>query len=112
MKRPSILVLTSGKYKLKEDFTFSNSEGTWTVPAGFTFNGASVPRIPFVHAIFGGKAIEASCLHDFLYKTKPCSRKTADKAFLIEMKRFNNPKFSLARHSMYHAVRTFGWAKY
>ena len=111
MLRPKIAALPQGYYELMGDFTFSNSEGTWIVPDGFIFNGASIPRIPFVYAAYGGKALEASCLHDYLYWQRK-GRKTADKAFLAEMSKFGNPKSSLGRRTMYLAVRLFGWTTY
>lgn len=51
---------------------------TFTVPAGFETNFASVPRIPFVYDYAGGRANEAAALHDFLYTTCPVTRSMAD----------------------------------
>lgn len=95
-------------YLLVEDFTFRTPYGNFHVPGGFRFDGASVPRIPFVYARYGGKALEAACLHDYLYKYHPVDRKTSDKAFLYAMNYFDNPSDHGARKAMYLAVRAGG----
>lgn len=51
---------------------------TFTVPAGFTTDLASTPRIPFVYEIGGGVANKASVIHDFIYSTHPVTRSVAD----------------------------------
>ena len=56
-----------------------------TVEAGFEFDWDSVPRIPGVHALLKGRAEKSACLHDWLYRYQPCSRKTADLIFLDAM---------------------------
>ena len=113
MKKP-VIQWVGGKqcYQLMEDFRFITSVGIWTVPAGFLFDGASVPRIPFVYARYGNTAQEGALLHDYLYRTKKSSRKTADRAFLEVMEQFNNPSSPSKRKAMYLAVRSFGWAAY
>lgn len=52
---------------------------TFTVPAGFQTDLASVPRLPLVFLLAGDTSREASALHDFLY-TPPqlVSRAMAD----------------------------------
>lgn len=102
----------SKPYKLVEAFTFKTSAGEFTVPAGYCFDGASVPRIPFVYARYGGRGLEAACLHDFLYEYQLCSRKDADLAFLEMMERYDNPESPAARKTMYYAVRAFGWTRW
>ena len=51
---------------------------TFTVPAGFVTDLASVPRWPVVYLLAGGTANEASVVHDFLYTTRPVTRALAD----------------------------------
>ena len=96
-------------YLLTEDHTFRTRQGTWTVPANYRFDGASVPRIPFVYARYGNTAHEAACLHDYLYQCQPCTREQADKAFLEVMEQFDNPPSCTQRKAMYRALRLFGW---
>lgn len=113
MQRPKIKWVGGSKpYLLTEDYTFRTSVGQWTVPAGFNFDGASVPRIPFVYARYGNTAQEAACLHDWHYRYRTAPRSVSDRAFLEVMEQFKNPKGRSRRMTMYLAVRSFGWAHY
>lgn len=51
---------------------------TFTVPAGFVTDLASVPRWPLVYLLAGGTANEASVVHDWLYSTHVVPRAVAD----------------------------------
>lgn len=53
------------------------------VPGGFKTDFASVPRLPFVFALAGDTAHEASVVHDYLYTVKSTTRRQAD-AVLLE----------------------------
>lgn len=65
-------------------------QGLIEVPAGFLFDGASIPRLawtiigvtPFDH-----KIIHAAVIHDWLYSTRSLSRKLSDDVFKRIMKR-------------------------
>ena len=52
--------------------------GTVTVPAGFRFDGASVPQLAM--AVTGWPGIRAGCCHDYLL-TQQVERRTADHVF-------------------------------
>lgn len=56
-------------------------EGLVTIPAGFQTDFASVPRLPVVYWLVGGRATYASCVHDWLYNKSGVSRKDADAVF-------------------------------
>ena len=82
------------------------------IPAGFVFDGASIPDA--FHWIIDPSEdmIEASCVHDYLYTFHLYSRKTADRIFkeLLEDKGLSRWKVFLS----YRAVRIFGqrhWEK-
>jgi len=99
--------ITRPKLELLEDVVF----GEYTVKAGFSFNGAtspwwSWPFIPPVHP----EVLAASCLHDYLYTFKLCSRKQADTLFYREMRK--NGYYWLGSMRNYYAVRLFGWIGY
>lgn len=49
------------------------------VPAGFVTDFASVPRIPIIYDLQGGKGDKAAVVHDMLYSTQCVDRETADK---------------------------------
>ncbi len=60
-----------------------------TVPAGFQTDLASVPRLPFLYLLWGGKAHREGVLHDYLYRidSKPrVSFARANRVFLEAMK--------------------------
>ena len=84
----------------------------YTVPKGYCTDLASVPRIPFVFARYGGKANVPAIWHDWLYdgcEGRKFTRKDADEMFLAKMEMLNDPPSHLQRKMMYYAVRLFGW---
>ena len=80
---------------------------TYTVPAGFVTDLASVPRLPFAYWLAGGRAAAPACLHDFLYQCKTLPRSQTDALFLEAMDQRGIP-WGTAR-LMYSAVRSWGW---
>ena len=90
----------------------SERYGVISVPNGFITDLASVPRVPFVYAAFGGRANVAAVFHDYLYMTKALSRKDADAVFLEIMNYTGDPTNKWERYAMYIAVRLFGWGGY
>lgn len=86
------------------------SEEVIRVPAGFVTDFASVPRAlwgvfpPFWH--YG----KAAVVHDYCYATQLYTRKRSDEIFLEAMKVLKVPW--LTRHTIYRAVRMFGWRNY
>jgi hypothetical protein len=83
----------------------------FAVPPGFVTNFASVPRLMFIYALFGGTADKAATLHDWLY-TKPAKvpRRVADKVFREASKVTGVAAWR--RWPMYWGVRLFGWSHY
>lgn len=82
---------------------------TFTVPAGFVTNFASVPRAPVIFMLAGGKANEAAALHDALYTFHWVPRSMAD-AVLREASAVTGvPWFT--RQVMWLGVRLFGGSK-
>lgn len=83
------------------------------VPAGFETNFASVPRIPVAFELAGGKANEASVVHDYLYsRADLCTRAQADAVFKEAMGLTGVPAWRA--NIMWAAVRLFGqshWGK-
>jgi hypothetical protein len=71
------------KWILDAPFIYSSDvlDRIVTVPEGFTTDLASVPRLPVVYLLTGATGNEAAVVHDFLYTTRPCSRKDADEVF-------------------------------
>lgn len=79
---------------------------TYTVPAGFETDFATIPRIPLVFDLFGDCAHRAAVLHDWLYTTKATTQYTADMLLLEAMK--CTGMSSWRRYAIYFAVRMFG----
>lgn len=81
--------------------------GDVITPPGFRSNYASVPRLPLVFLMAGGRASKAAYLHDCEYTLRRMSREDADDLFLEAL--LLNPSIpeGLA-HSMHKAVRWFG----
>ena len=111
LNRPKIEWVGGDKpYMLAEEFIFRTPHGDVAVPAFYRFNGASVPHIPFIHARYGGKALEASCAHDYGYEFKLYPRSVTDKIFRHLMDYYENPEVPSQRTAMYLAVRIGGWS--
>lgn len=79
---------------------------TFTVPAGFHTDLASVPRLPLVFLLAGDCAREAAVIHDYIYQTHIVNRKMAD-AVLREASAVTGVP-AWRRFLMWSAVRLFG----
>jgi hypothetical protein len=80
---------------------------TITVPKGFETDFASVPRLPFAYALFGGVAQEEAVIHDYLYRNRPdIPRAKADAVFFEAM--CVRGKKPWVRYPMWWGVRIFG----
>lgn len=97
---------TSEDYLLVEDFSFKWGEDVIVIPAGFKFDGASIPRLfwRFIGHPFTPRFIEASLVHDYLCKNK-MDRKMSDRVFrkLLRANGVANWRADL----MYGAVRAY-----
>ncbi|HEM7839781.1 TPA: DUF1353 domain-containing protein [Burkholderia multivorans] len=70
-----------GTWRLTAPLVYQSdiAQQTFTVPAGFETDFASVPRVPVAFLLAADSAHEASALHDFLYTSPhPVSRAMAD----------------------------------
>ncbi len=98
-----------------------------TVPEGFIYDGASVPRAAWNIVRPFGRTLRASVIHDWLYDrrgrwdatmravlgtdTGETARKLADDIFREAMKADRKPPWRVTwfqREGSYRAVRTFG----
>lgn len=97
----------SGKYdwwEVAEPFTFSFGGELITIPAGYTSDFASVPRLLWWLIPPHGMSAEASIIHDFLYDNRIGNRDDVDMFFfacLLEVVPIWQAKL------MYRIVRTF-----
>ena len=98
-----------GVWEILEPFEYhSKKYGVTRVPAGFTSDGASFPKIVYsiMGSPWGGKYGRPSVIHDFLY-FKKYNRKKADKIFLEAMQKCGVSFWK--RRIMYRMLRLFGW---
>jgi hypothetical protein len=97
-----------GKWLLIQPLIYQSDVAleTFTVPAGFQTDLASVPRLPFVFLLAGDCARQAAVVHDFLYTSHLVDRATAD-AVLREASAITGvPVWK--RWLMWTGVRAFG----
>jgi hypothetical protein len=99
-----------GKWIVMQDLVYHSDVAgmTFTVPAGFPTDLASVPRLPVVYLLTGGRANSAAAVHDFLYTFKPVPRAVAD-AVLREASYVTYVDHWRA-NLMWAGVRCFGWS--
>ena len=101
-----------GEWKLIAPLVYSSSVAGWIfkVPAGFVTDLASIPRLPLVYWLMGGKANESSVVHDWLYSSKQVSRYMAD-CVLVEASAVIGVSW-WRRVLLFAGVRLFGASHY
>lgn len=69
-----------GKWTVTAPLVYQSdvAKQTFTVPAGFVTDLASVPRLPVVYLLAGDTSSEAAVVHDYLYSTRCVPRDVAD----------------------------------
>ena len=104
-----------GKYpfRVTAPLVLTIGNRSYEVPVGYCTDFASVPRIPFVYARYGGKGSIAALWHDAVYDKcygNDFTRKQADDMFFELMTQFNDPPRWSQRLVMWLGVRLGGWA--
>jgi len=115
----------SENYEVVEDYSYKYGENQITVPKGFVFDRASVPRVFWIIIDKDSLSNVAPVFHDFLYRNggkvdpkklvspyRSFSREEADNLFLELMTKCGVTK--ARRTAAYQAVRNFGessWKK-
>jgi len=87
--------------------------GLIEVPEGFETDLASVPRVPFVYMMWGGKAHREGVLHDYLFRIDSvplASYSQANKVFFEAMTVRGKPDY--VRYPMWWGVVLGGWIAY
>jgi hypothetical protein len=96
-------------FELTKEFRYDtaiNGGARIIVPAGFTTDFASVPRLPLAYMVFGNKAHMAAVVHDYLYTTGIWPKDQADLVFREAMLATGIKPWQAEQ--MYAAVRDFG----
>lgn len=109
MHQPSITPLPDkGRYQVLDDFRVKYGNITIVVPAGFCFDGASVPWFGWVasYTPFHCRVVAAALVHDWLYVNHQVVRSVADQIFydLLILNQAHPVKAKL----MYRAVAIAG----
>lgn len=92
-----------GLWRLIDDLVYEARDGiSWTVPAGFVTDYASVPRAPMAFWLTGDTAHAPAVLHDWAIRTRACPRPDADLLFLAAMEDIGMPEWRIGL--MYRAV--------
>jgi hypothetical protein len=101
-----------GKWRLGKPLSYSSevARRVITVPAGFETDLASVPRLPLVYWLCGGRANKPAVVHDFLYTKGIVPREMADAVFLEAMRTVGVP--IIYRRLMWAGVRLGGASHY
>lgn len=101
-----------GAWKLGKPLSYSSrvARRVITVPAGFRTDLASVPRLPVVYWLCGGRANKPAVVHDFLYTEGVVARRIADAVFLEAMSVVGVP--IMYRTLMWVGVRLGGASHY
>lgn len=95
-------------------FSFCDQNGkrqSRTIPAGFLFDGGSIPRpLWTLVGVAPGHILPATCVHDYLYQSGQASRYVADQKLREDMRvlGLNSCKVRM----IYWAVRLFGHGAY
>lgn len=98
-------------FKLEHDFTVHIDHVPLTVPAGFEYDHASIPRgLWNLYPPYDPKYAAAACVHDWLYAARVFPRAYCDAVFRAIMA-YRRVRFT-QRWVMWAAVRLFGWLPY
>jgi hypothetical protein len=109
MKPPAYIALP-GKdcFALEDDYRFKVGALDVWIPAGFAWNGASIPQA--LWSVMGGRyepeTAQASLEHDWFYLFHGVSRAQADQHFFTRCREMGEPLFKA--RAMYWALRMFG----
>lgn len=99
------------EWDLLSDFRvrITTDMGTWveTVLKGFRTDLSSVPRLPLMFLMFGGRARKPGVIHDWLYTRGQGDRSFADQVFFVAMGQDQN---WATRTAMWLGARVGGWA--
>lgn len=107
-------MLDDNKWKVITPFQYHlgcyPSENIIIVPAGFITDLATIPRLFWTIMPPNGDYAKAAIIHDFLYSSKPFSRKRCDDILYEAMGVLNVACWR--KNVIYWAVRIFGGNKY
>lgn len=92
---------------------WSESAGLIIVPGGFLTDLASVPRLPIIYYLWGGRAHREAILHDYLFRrnSKPCLPFMKANGVFLEAMASRGVTWHI-RYPMYYGVCLGGYGSY
>lgn len=105
---PLLMRADKGQMQICTPLLASLGEFSWTVPAGFVTDGASIPPIwwPFVGHPYSPSSLRAAILHDWMCRTRVVSSTSACDLFYLGLRAEGCAW--LRSRAMWLAVRWFG----
>jgi hypothetical protein len=111
-------LIASRQWQLAADWKFTIDGVPYVIPAGFTFDGASIPKFLWTYLSPTGVLLMPGLIHDWVYKYKSLKRadnrptpelnqKECDALFCDLAIAINGFKF--INKAAYLALRAFGW---
>lgn len=103
IEEPVIAILLDNSFRLERDFNVWVDDEIVTVPEGTITDLASVPRLPIIYLILGGRGHKEGILHDWMYKCNMFPREDCDDIFYWALKA--EKKATWVAYSMWKGVR-------
>lgn len=108
--KPPAYVAIPGKncFALEDDHAFKVGDLEIWIPAGYSWNGASIPQVlwPELGGRYEPESMAAGLEHDWLYLFHATDRAAADRHFYDRCREDGMPH--LKAETMYQALRAFG----
>jgi len=111
-------LVASRQWQLSEDWKFTIDGTPYIIPAGFTFDGASIPKFFWTYLSPTGVLLMPGLIHDWIYMHQSLNRadglpsltlsqKECDVMFCELAIAING--FNFINKAAYVALRAFGW---
>lgn len=110
--QPAVKPYSYKEYILVEDYHFKYHLNNYVIPAGFIWDGMSIPK-PFwsvVGSPFCAQHLVAGLVHDYGYRTGWLPKRTIDIMMKDILRDHGESRLNIQR--MYLAVRLFGGKHY
>jgi hypothetical protein len=105
-----LAVLMDNSFRLVTPFYVMLGGQEIIIPADFKTDLASVPRLPVIYWLLGGRGHKAAVIHDWLYQTKRFPRDECDAYFYHAL--VESGVWSWYAKAMWRGVRAGGAAYY
>jgi hypothetical protein len=66
---PNVTILLDDSFRLERPYFVRLDDDYHCIPEGFVTDLGSIPRVPVVYLLLGGRGHKAAIVHDWLYRT-------------------------------------------